>query len=180
MPYRIPGALDYGDYPILKILHVEKCGRQFHETSISVSHRGSFMASDTNRSLFHYRFQKKYGSDMLPEALIQRVHAMIQAPEFVKREPAAIKPLRAWNADGWYFILEGSGIHSANSENGISSPQEIVALFNDIEATPRSSATRSDSLKDVCLGFGYDPISALGYLYSNHRCFNAGRGFVCR
>ncbi len=40
MPYRIPGAMDYSDYPILQILHVEKHGLQFHETTVSVYRRG--------------------------------------------------------------------------------------------------------------------------------------------
>jgi hypothetical protein len=35
-------------------------------------------------------------------------------------------------------------------------------------------------MKDVCLGFCYDPISALGFIYANDRCRQSDSGFVCQ
>jgi hypothetical protein len=77
------------------------------------------------------------------------------------------------------LFFEGSGIHKYASKSGTTPPREIVAPFDDLEGVTRSLETQSD-LKDVCLGFCYDPISGLGSLYSNHRCFNAGHGTHCR
>jgi hypothetical protein len=179
VPYRIPGALDYAQFPVLQILHVEKRGLQFRESSMRVFPSYSVSFSGNDRRLLQYRFQQKYASGQLTQALTQRVFAILQSPNFAKREPTAVKPLRAWNAEGWYFYAANSGIFSNTTENGTAPPKEIVALFRDIEAAPRSAETQSE-LKDVCLGFCYDPLSAMGYLYSNHRCFNDGHGTRCR
>ena len=91
----------------------------------------------------------------------------------------SVKPVRNWSADNWYVIAEGSGLKSYTTENGSLPPRELVDLFNDLENLPHASETQSE-LKDVCLGFCYDPLSAMGYLYANHRCRNDGHGVVCR
>jgi len=177
MPYRIPGALD-SDYPILGILHVEKGGLQFHETSISVFRHYSFYVSQNDRRLLQYRFQQESSWGQLPEALMRRVQDTVQSPDFAKRDSSIIKPIRTWNADGWYLLVERSGFHPYTSDAGTTLPQEIVPLFHALEAAPRSPVTQT-ARKDVCLGFCYDPLSGLGRLYSNHRCFNDGKGFHC-
>jgi len=154
MPYRIPGAVDYADWPILQILHVEKHGLRFHETCTSVSKRYGFRVSvsENHRRLFQYRFQEEHSEGNLPQPLMQRVQMMIQSPEYAKRQRGTITPVRAWNADNWYFRVEGSPILTYTSEKASTLPPEIVGLFHDLEEAPRSSVTQTD-LKDVCLGF---------------------------
>jgi hypothetical protein len=129
MPYRIPGALDYSDWPILQILHVEKRGLQFHETSVSVYRRGPLNVSRNDRRLLQYRFQQKRSESQLPQDLMQRVHAMVQSSDYAKRDSTVIKPLRAWNAEGWYFLVERSGIHSYTTERETTPPQEMARSF---------------------------------------------------
>lgn len=89
MPYRISGAVDYGGWPILQILHVEKRGLQFHETCVSVAgHRNqpeSVYFSGNDRRLFQYRFQEKNASGELPEAL-KGAHS-IHVAVFGERQP---------------------------------------------------------------------------------------------
>jgi len=181
MPYRIPGAVDYSGWPILQILHVEKRGLQFHESCINVWGRPnrpmSVSFSRNDRRLFQYRFQQKYASGKPPEDLVERIRAILKSSGRGKSD--TVKPLRNWNADGWYFNVEGSGLKVYGTANGSPPPQEIVDLFHDLDKIPRSSETQSE-LKDVCLGFCYDPLSGLGSLYANHRCFNDGHGVVCR
>jgi hypothetical protein len=179
MPYRIPGAMDYSDWPILQILHVEKRGLQFHESSVSVYRGDRLHAARNDRRLFQYRFEEKRSEGKLPKDLAQRIQAMVQAPVFAKRDSTVIKPLRAWNAEGWYLLIEGSGIHPYTTEKGTAPPQEVISLFHDLEATPLSAENQSDR-KDICLGFCYDPLAGLGYLYSNHRCFDDTHGTRCR
>jgi hypothetical protein len=62
MPYRIPGALDYSDWPVLQILHVEKNGLQFHENCVRVWGRidrpYSLSVTKDDRRLLTYRFQQ--------------------------------------------------------------------------------------------------------------------------
>ena len=185
MPYRIPGAVDYSSWPVLQILHVEKRGLQFHETCVSVWGRGipphpvSVSFSGNHRRLFQYRFEESHASGQLPDSLVQRVRAMLPSSDRAREKSDTVEPIRNWNADGWYFNVEGVGLKAYTTANGLTPPQEIVDLFDELEKLPRSSQSQSGR-KDVCLGFCYDPLSELGSLYANHRCFNDGHGSVCR
>lgn len=183
MPYRISGAVDYAGWPILQILHVEKRGLQFHETCISVrgyrKHPESVSFSANDRRLFQYRFQQKNASGELPEALKMRIQSIMQSSESVPRNGDTVKPLRAWNDDGWYFSAEGIGLEAYVIDKGTTPPQEIVDLFNELQKIPRARETQSDR-KDVCFGFCYDPLSGLGLLYANHRCRYDGHTYACR
>ena len=183
MPYRIPGALDYSGWPILQILHVEKRGFQFNENSVRVwGYRGHPLFvyfSGNHRRLFEYRFQEESASGELPDALTEHVRTVIQSLQGTRNDWDAVKPLRAWNTDGWYVSGEGIGLKAYGSDKGATPPQEIVGLFDDLEKISRSRETSSDR-KDVCFGFCYDPLSGLGFLYANHRCRNETDGVVCR
>lgn len=188
VPYRIAGAVDYARWPVLQILHVQKRGLQFHETCVSVS--GYRMKNDywglqtvsfsgNNRRLLQYRFEEARSSGELPESLRGRVTMVLT--DLSQRHAAwgPVTPVRSWNADNWYVISEGAGLKSYTAESGFPAPHEIVDLFNDLEQLPHFPESESE-LKDVCLGFCYDPLSAMGYLYENQRCFNSGHGTVCR
>lgn len=183
MPYRISGALDYSGSLILQILHVEKRGLQFHETCISVSgYRSdpeSVSFSGNDRRLFQYRFQQKSSSGELPEALKTRIRSMLESSKGAERNWDSVKPLRAWNDDGWYIQTQTIGLRAYTTDNGTTPPQEIVDLFDQLQKIPRAGETHSDR-KDVCLGFCYDPLSGLGLLYANHRCGYDGHELVCR
>jgi len=184
MPYRISGAVDYSSWPILQILHVEKRGFQFHETCINVgggyrNHPESVSFSGNDRRLFQYRFQQKYASGELPEPLKLRIQSMMQSSESATQNWETVKPLRAWNDDGWYVRAEGIGLKAYTTDKGTTPPQEIVDLFNELQKIPRTWKTQSDG-KDVCLGFCYDPLSGLGFLFANHRCRYDGHAYVCR
>ena len=183
LPYRIPGAVDYSDYPVLQILHVEKRGLKFHERCFSVYWQHpdrpisvSFKGSD--RQLFQYRFQHNGSSLQLPKALVERIQAMVES-HHEKGQQDVVRPIWNWNADRWYFSGQGFGLRVYGASNGPNPPEEIVELFHELDAAPQYSETHSE-LKDVCLGFCYDPLSAMGWLYANHRCFNDGHGLVCR
>lgn len=186
MPYRINGAVDYGVIaPILKILHVEKRGLQFHELCVTVSgYRNrleSVSFSGNDRRLFQYRFQEKVddASGKLPEVIKARIQSMMQSSEKVTQNADTVKPLREWNDDGWYLGIEGVGLKTYATHKGTTPPQEIVDLFDDLQKLPRTREVRSD-MKDVCLGFCYDPLSGLGVLHANQRCRYDGHAYVCR
>ncbi len=183
LPYRIPGAVDYSDYPVLQILHVEKRGLQFHERCFSVYWQRPFRPisvsfTESDRRLFQYRFQHDGSSLQLPKALVERIQATVESVH-EKRQPDVVRPIWNWNADRWYFSGRDFGLRAYDASNGPRPPQEVVDLFRQLDGTPRYSETHS-KLKDVCLGFCYDALSAMGWLYSNHRCFNGGHGVVCQ
>ena len=188
MPYRIPGALDYSSWPILQILHVQKRGLQYHETCVKVwGHRGtpeSVSVTWNDRRLFEYRFQQRSANVELPKSLGERLASLIQSSKAMKSNGEPIKPLRRWNDEGWYVTgeeVESQAYTTYAKGNQSLPPQEVVDLFDDIEKLPRMRKTAEDR-KDVCLGFCYDPVSALGALYANHRCRDeeSSRGYVCR
>jgi len=185
MPYRISGAVDYTGWPILQILHVEKRGLQFHETHVAVAgyrrHPLSVSFSANDRRLFEYRFQQQYGSmGELQQPLTDRIQAVIQSSESASRNSVEVKPLRKWNVDGWYVTGEGLALKAYTTDKGEPPPQEIVGLFDDLEKLPRSRESHSE-VRDVCLGFCYDPLSGLGAVYANHRCHSDEHGdVVCR
>jgi hypothetical protein len=92
-----------------------------------------------------------------------------------------VKPLRAWNVDGWYVSGESIGLKAYISSQGTTPPQEIVDLLNELQKIPHAQETQS-GMKDVCLGFCYDLLSGLGSLYANNRCHydSVTHGYVCR
>jgi hypothetical protein len=184
LPYRIPGAVDYAHWPILQILHIEKRGLQFHETCISVGgyrqYPESITFSGNDRRLLQYRFQQKTSSGELSAALRERIRSTLQSSDASSRNGAAVKPLRAWNDEGWYVrATESIGLRAYTTENRMTPPQEIVDLFNELEKIPHVRDTQSER-RDVCFGFCYDPLSGLGLLYANHRCRYDGHAYVCR
>jgi hypothetical protein len=184
LPYRIPGAVDYSGYPVLQILHVEKRGFQFHERCFSVYQHGpygpiSVLLGGSDRRLFQYHFQDNGNSLRLSKALVQRIQAMVKSSSQRNPQHDIVRPIWTWNADRWYLSGQRFGLRAYDPSNGSAPPQEIVDLFRDLDGAPRYAETHFE-LQDVCLGFCYDPLSAMGLLYSNHRCFNDGHGFVCR
>jgi hypothetical protein len=184
LPYRIPGAVDYSDYPVLQILHVEKRGLQYHERCFSVYWQRPYRPisvsfTESDRRLFQYRFQHHGSRLQPPQALVERIQALIDSSAHEKRQQDVVRPIWNWNADRWYFSGGGIGLRNYDASSGSTPPQEVVDLFHELDAAPRHSEAPSE-LKDVCLGFCYDPLSAMGWLYSNHRCFNDGHGVVCR
>jgi hypothetical protein len=182
MPYRASGAVDYSAWPLLRILHVQKQGLQFHETCIGLwgyrkPDEVSFSSND--RRLFHYRIRETGSRAELPDSFQQRVGAVLDSLRGTPGNSQSTGPIRAWNAEGWYLL--GENIDFRAYTTGVTPPPEIVALFEDLEKLPRPRQSASD-LKDVCLGFCYDPLAGLGRLYANHRCtYDPNlRDYVCR
>ena len=104
---------------------------------------------------------------------------MVESSGHEKRREDVVRPIWDWNADRWYFSGHGSGLRVYGASNGPMPPKEVIDLFRELDGSPRTSETHPE-LKDVCLGFCYDPLSAMGWLFSNHRCFNDTHGVVCR
>ena len=56
------------------------------------------------------------------------------------------------------------------TENGVSPPKELVELFRMLEISPSEGSSRQYVVRDVCMGFCYDPKAGLGYTAENQRC----------
>jgi hypothetical protein len=174
-PYRMPGIVDAVP-PELAVLHVEKRGLQFHETSISVYKDSRFFISRNNRRLFRYQFEESSFWGVLPAPTFQKASSLAQSPQLkgVRTQPP--KALRAWNAEGWYVLGKGAQVLAFTSEYGTAPSKEIVDLFHEIEGLRPTEKLGTNSVKDVCLGFCYDPLAGLGFVYANNRCFTDRNG----
>jgi hypothetical protein len=183
MPYRIPGAVDSDRSPILRMLHLQKHGLQFHEKCIAViAYRSQLQLVnylEDDRKLLHYMFERRSASVLQPpQELMGRIQALSATGK--PRTAIVIKPVRDWTADNWYVYAEGQGYTLYGTVSGVEPPPEVTDLFKALDSLPKSSYAKSN-ISDVCLGFCFDPLSAMGSLYANHRCSTDIHGNVsCR
>jgi hypothetical protein len=180
-PYRIPMIVD-GAESDLTILHVEKRGLQFHEARISIFKDRRFHISQNDRRLFHYRFGESYFEGFWPETMYHKALVLTQLPGFTSLRNAPPQPLRKWNAEGWY-VLRGfpdDAVLAFSSENGIEPPQGAIDLLQEIKASASAENWTRGGLRDVCLGFCYDPTAGLGVMAVNERCRSDQHGTHCK
>ncbi|HMD83254.1 MAG TPA: hypothetical protein VKO18_00975 [Terriglobia bacterium] len=168
-PYRIPYIVDAFE-PDLTILHVEKCGLQFHESAVSVYRDSRFYISRNNRRLFQYQFEESAARGVIPDNIRQLAFEVAQSPQLEDIQTPLARPLRTWDAVGWYVRTPQSHVLAFTSEYRTAPPREIVDLFHELEASSSTGEWKKYPMKDVCLGFCYDPLAGLGFLYSNQRC----------
>ncbi len=160
-PYSLP-IFGGGTPAEFRILHVQKRGLHFREVSVGVWHE--VYVSRQNRRLFQYRSVGQCARGALwhaSPALSERVHKFAQRPELRKLRTGPAKSLWSWNAEAWYIVLEDSHVLAFTTEYGTRPPEEVIALFGELEKLPAEQT--ACVLKDVCLGFCYDPIAALGF-----------------
>jgi hypothetical protein len=156
-PYSVPG-FDHGGGLDFRILHLEKRGLGLHETAVMAYRNGVWILRN-DRRLFQYRFEKRIAHGVMP---FERLTAFRQSPELWKLRTPPARALRSWNAEGWYVVLKDSRLLAFTSEYRTAPPREVTDLFREIEKLP-VSVERPFEVRDVCLGFCYDPVAALGF-----------------
>ncbi len=164
IPYSVPG-FDHPAHAWLRMLHVQKRGLRFQETTASLFRDGRVWILRTDRRLFQYRFEGQAGVAGMWEvsqAWRDRGFALAQSPGLWKLRTPPAKPMRAWNAEGWYVVLKDTRLLAFTTEYGTVPPREVTDLFHEIEQLPVSEE-RPFAARDVCLGFCYDPVAALGF-----------------
>ena len=160
MPYKIPLIMD-GIAPRFQILHVQKRGLRFQEVEISAFRNGQFYVSRSDRSLPQYKF----GTRVSPgEMSYERVRTFIESPELGKLSPPQTTTLRQWNAEAWYVVIQRSKLLVFSSEYQTAPPQMVMDMFSEIEKLP-VGPERTQITRDVCMGFCYHPLAALGLDY---------------
>jgi hypothetical protein len=152
----------------LVILHIEKNGIKFHETRITIHRDAGFYLSQSDRRLMQYRFPQTTSSAVLTPELRAQVADLRNVGVPQESEKVPPKTLRAWNAEGWY-LLNDHGIWAYTTENGKTPPEELMRVFNQIVKLP-SSLDPTWYFKDVCMGFCYDTLAALGFTNAQQRC----------
>ena len=167
MPWKLPTIVDAVS-PELRILHVEKRGLQFHETSVLSLRDGRFWLAQNDRRLLQYRFQSRSTEGVMPPIIRERANTVAHSNTLRNLRTAPPIALRSWNAKGWYVAGRDLPLLAFTSEYGTNPSQEIKDMLAQIEklAGPNGSVW----IEDVCLGFCYDPVAGLGFWYSNQRC----------
>lgn len=168
-PYRVPLIVDAPPAEF-RILHIEKRGLRFHEIGVSAYRDRRFWVWRNDRRLFQYRFEPRVVEGLMPQTAYEHAQALVKSPELWKLHTPPAKALRSWNAEGWYVVVKDSRLFVFTSEYRTAPPPEVTNLFHEIEKLP---ATRHSSFvaRDICLGFCYGPVAALGFQYSNQPCF---------
>jgi hypothetical protein len=169
-PYRVPVIAD-GPAEDLRILHIEKRGLHLYETRVSAMRNGRAFVSKIQRRLFQYRFGAQ-GTEVwlsgTPE-ILEEARAVMASPEIWNLHTPRARTLDSWNAEGWYVTVRDSHLVAFTSEYKTAPPADVTKLFHEIERLPGKPWPYQ--VQDVCLGFCYDPVAALGFWYSNQSGF---------
>jgi len=178
-PFRLPYIVD-GVTPEFRILHVEKHGLLFHETTVMAERDRRFWVVRHDRRLFNYRSCTKDLQGVLSQTAYDHATALLRSPELWKLRTLPAVHLRSWDAEGWYVVLRDSRLFVFTSEYKTAPPQEVTDLFHEIENLPGTTSLPGVS-RDVSLGFGYGPVAGLGFVFSNQPCFALTTGTTrCR
>jgi hypothetical protein len=175
VPYRQPIIID-GGQPELNILHVRKDGMRFHETRVAVWHDGRCYLAEGDRQLFRYAFTVTTREAILTDALRAESQIIEALPQLQHGAETAPRTIRSLHGEGWYVEVGGSGIASFTTENRISPPASMVGFFSEAKALAATGTISPYEMRDVCLGFCYDPKAGLGYTATNQRCVDRSDG----
>jgi hypothetical protein len=168
-PYRQPVIVD-GAEPELGLLHIEKNGTVFHETRISVYRDGRYLIVRNDRRLFRYSFVETSQEGVLTDALRTKLKAILALPELKRTLDAAPRTLRARRGEGWYTVMGSFKIAAFTTENSTPPPRDLPTFLSEVEGEPPLGPSSRHHIRDICLGFCYDPKAGLGYIAENQRC----------
>lgn len=163
-PYRVPVIAD-GMRADLTILHVQKDGMRFRESTISViAYRRLCLTSQIERRYFQYRFSMEYHRIECPRevgALVDRLNQAMQGTG----NGTPPNPIRQWKADRWYVYNYGprGGLFHEFSEGSGKLPAEVVDLANMLETAGNRVPPDKWEVRDICFGFCYGPLAGLGF-----------------
>jgi hypothetical protein len=155
-PYTVP-RYHHGIAADISIVHVEKRGFHFRETTIAAFRDGRADITQEERKPFRYRAQGVMKRVGLNREQLLHILNLVRSPEFEALHTARTASPRQWNSETWYIYKAGS-ILIYSSVDKTEPPKEIVDWFHEVESIPAVETWQSPAPKDVCLGFCYDPM----------------------
>jgi len=169
-PYRQPVIVD-GMQSELSLLHVEKDGTVFRETQVTIYPDGRpYYLTRNERRLFRYSFSETAQHGFLTKDLQTRLKAILALPELKRTLDRAPRALRSRHGEGWYTKMGTFKITAFTTENSTPPPAELRTFLADVEREPSFGPIFRYEVRDVCLGFCYDPKAGLGDRAENQRC----------
>jgi hypothetical protein len=154
----------------LSILNVTKDGFAFHETRVSLYHDGRFYVVRRDRKLFRYSFGETAREGLLTDDLRSKLKVVQALPELKRTLDQSPRALRAQHGEAWYTEMDSFRITAFTTENATPPPADLVNFFREVEGAPSAGEGSHYDVRDVCLGFCYDPKAGLGYSAENQRC----------
>ncbi len=178
-PYRVPLIVD-APRAVLRVLHVEKRGLRLREIGVSTYRDRRFYVWRNDRRLFQYRFESQIAQGVLDDAVSAQVDSLVDSSRLRMLHTPPARVLREWNAEGWYVVLRDARLLAFTTEDKTAPLSEAVDLMRKIGALPTQMKVQGP-VQDVCLGFCYGPVAALGFWYPNQPCFKLTSGATeCR
>lgn len=140
------------------VLHVQKRGLQFHETSLVIYRDNAFYVAHDDHKLFQYSFQRSISRGVIPEKYFELLDKLPKSPPpFVGSSLQYYIPPRTWNADRWFVYIGDIGVGRRPTTVDVSvMPKIVLNLFNDTQASP-PEWVKQQIRRDICFGFCYDP-----------------------
>jgi hypothetical protein len=151
-----------GIHPCLSVVHVEKHGLQFRETTVAVMRDWRFYVVHADRRLLQYSFEDLGSVGYVPEEAFRSLQAFIDLPEFrsspedPRSRSSRYPPLRVWNSDRWFVYFEGVPGRGLFNVDRSAVPKDLLDWFYRAQSLPAAHTWRRTE-NDVCLGFCYDP-----------------------
>ncbi len=174
-PYREPMIVG-GMPPEFGILNVRKDGMTFHECRVSIYRDGKYYVARNDRQLFRYSFRETIHEGLLTDDLRAKLRAVQALPELKRIQDKSPRALRARHGEGWYTEMGTYAITAFTTENATTPPADLVAFFHTMQESLSTGQSSHYELRDVCLGFCYDPKAGLGYRAENQRCAYGANG----
>jgi len=168
-PYRQPIIVDAVPAE-LSILNVKRDGLTFHETRVTIYRDSRYYVFSTDRRLFHYSFVESAYEGLLTDDLRRNLSVVLSLPELKETPDKSPHAIRSLHGEGWYTEMGSFRVAAFSNENGIRPPQELIMLFQALVGTRATGLNSIYAVRDVCLGFCYDPKAGLGYRAENQRC----------
>jgi hypothetical protein len=120
--------------------------------------------------LFRYSFGETGHEGLLTDDLRAKLKVIQALPELKRTLDKSPRALRARHGEGWYTETESFAITAFTTENATAPPAYLVDFFRAVEGVLPTGAGAHYEVRDVCLGFCYDPKAGLGYSAENQRC----------
>lgn len=116
---------------------------------------------------------------LLTDDLRTKLKFLQALPELKRTQDKAPGALRALHGEGWYSDTGTFAITAFTTENATPPPPELQAFLRETEEAPSIGPNSQYEVRDVCLGFCYDPKAGLGYSAENQRCTDRTDGVHC-
>lgn len=143
----------------VRVVRAEKRGFSYREKIVAATRDGALSIADHARGPFEFRSVGTVNVGPLPPDEFRRIREIARRPE-AKELCWKHKAPSGWISDTWYVWFEGCRFSFSQGDD---TPlfREITAWAEEARQLP-TNRSRPYTVKDICLGFCYDPAYSIG------------------